>query len=318
MIDSSSVLSKRLTFFTGKGGVGKSALSVAMGQLHARQGERVLIIEMNARSRVGPLYGRSDVGYEPVRIDDNLYVINVTPREALEEYMRIVFKFRFVADRVIHNSLFKVFTKALPGMDDLVTMGKIWYLERDRQRNGKPTWDRLIVDAPATGHGITFLRFPQVAIDTVRVGPIAKSAEDIRDMLLDETKTSVNLVTLPEELPVNETIELYQSLEDIVGVPFGFVFINAVYPRLFSDKATAFIEDGDPEILRPVAGEHAEGMLDAARTQTGREALNRRHIERLKAAVPAQFIELPLIFSERFDRHAIEAISHSLEESLPL
>ncbi len=311
-----SLLSKRLVFFTGKGGVGKSTLSAALGMLHARRGERVLLVEMNARSRMAPLFGVPEVGYEPVRLDDNLYALNITPREALEEYMRIVFKFKLIYDRVINNSLFKVFTKALPGMDDLVTIGKIWYLDQDRQRNGRPTWDRIIIDAPATGHGITFLRFPQVAIDTVRVGPIAKSAEDIRDMLLDESKTSVNLVTLPEELPVNETIDLYRSLDEVVGVPFGHIFVNAVYPHLFEGEAAGFIRSADHEAIAGAAGEYAEGIMQAAETELRREELNRHHIERLRKAVPADLVELPLVFSDRFDRDAIQVLSSSLEERI--
>jgi anion-transporting ArsA/GET3 family ATPase len=310
------ILEKRLTFFTGKGGVGKSTLSAALGLLHARQGKRVLLVEMNSESRMAPLFGVKRVGFEPVRLDENLYALNITPREALEEYMRIVFRFKFISDKVIHNNLFKVFTKALPGMDDLVTVGKIWYLEREKARNGKPNWDRIIVDAPATGHGITFLQLPQVTIDTVRVGPIAKSAEQMRDLFLDPALTSVNLVTLPEELPVNETMDLYRSLDEIVGVPFGCVVVNAVYPSTFAGKGAEFVEKGQPEDLQPAAGEHALGLLEAARTQLTREQLNRRHIERLAKAIPGPILELPYVFGERFDRHAIEDLSRTLEEQL--
>ncbi len=315
MATAHDLLQKRLVFFTGKGGVGKSTLAAALGRLHARQGKRVLLVEMNASSRMAPLFGVQHVGYDPVRLDENLYALNITPREALEEYMRIVFKFKLIYDRVINNNFFKVFTKALPGMDDLVAVGKIWYLEQDRQRNGKPAWDRIIVDAPATGHGITFLRLPQAAIDTVRVGPIAKSAEQMRDLFLDPRMTSVNLVTLAEELPVNETIDLYRSLDDMLGVPFGYVFVNAVYPRLFEGDAAAFVRDGKVKDL-PVEEQIAEGLLEAARTEMTREALNRRHIERLAEAVPAPRVELPFIFGERFDRSAIDTLSARLEEAL--
>ncbi len=312
----SDLLSKRLIFFTGKGGVGKSALSAALGLTLARRGLRVLLVEMNAQSRMAPLFGVKEIGYDPVSLDSNLYAMNVTPREALEEYMKIVFKFKLIYDRVIHNNLFKVFTKALPGMDDLVTVGKIWYLEQDKDRHGRPLWDRIIVDAPATGHGITFLRFPQVAIDTVRVGPIAKSAEQMRDLFLDKNTTSVNLVTLAEELPVNETIELYQSLDDLVGVPFGYVFVNAVYPRLFAAETADFITNGSPAVLESAAGNHAAGLLEAARTELSRETLNRRHIERLREALNVPTIELPYIFREGFDKESILILSQHLEAAL--
>lgn len=316
MNDKNDLLSKRLVFFTGKGGVGKSTLSAALGMIHARQGRRVLLVEMNARSRMAPLFGVPEVGNDPVALEKNLYALNITPREALEEYMRIVFKFKIIYDRVINNSLFKVFTKALPGMDDLVAIGKIWYLERERERDGRPVWDRIIVDAPATGHGITFLRLPQVAIDTVRVGPIAKTAEQIRDMVLDPYKTSVNLVTLAEELPVNETIDLYRGLESIVGVPFGEIFINAVYPMPFSPEAMAFLETTSARTLA-FAGEYAESVLEAAHTGMSRAELNRRHIERLKAAVPSsRTVELPFIFTNRFDREAILSLSSNLARQL--
>jgi anion-transporting ArsA/GET3 family ATPase len=314
-MSSDDLLSKRLVFFTGKGGVGKSALSAALGLIHARAGRRVLMVEMNARSRMAPLFDVPHVGYDPVQLEPNLFAMNITPREALEEYMHIVFKLRFIAERVIKNNLFKVFTAALPGMDDLVSIGKIWYLDRERFR-GRPRWDRIIVDAPATGHGITFLRLPQVTIDTVRVGPIARSAEQIRDMVLDAENTSVNLVTLAEELPVNETIDLYKSLEDLVGVPFGRVFVNAVYPHLFDGELATFIEEADAEKAIPSAGAWAEGLLQAARTQMLRERLNRRHIDRLRENVPEPSVELPYIFTERFGKEAIEQLAESLRAGL--
>jgi anion-transporting ArsA/GET3 family ATPase len=311
-----ALLNKRLIFFTGKGGVGKSALSAALGLTLARRGHRVLLVEMNAQSRMAPLFGVKHVGYDPVALDRNLYALNVTPREALEEYMKIIFKFKIIYDRVINNNFFKVFTKALPGMDDLVTVGKIWYLEQDKDRSGRPIWDRIIVDAPATGHGVNFLRFPQVAIDTVRVGPIAKSAEQMRDLFLDERLTSVNLVTLAEELPVNETIELYQSLQDMVGVPFGRVFVNAVYPHMFAGETAEFVRSGDPQVLAPAAGEFSGGLLDAAKTELSREELNRHHIKRLEAAVKLPRTELPFVFRPSFDRQSIDVLSRSLEEQL--
>lgn len=304
---------KRLVFFTGKGGVGKSALSAALGIALAKRGHRVLLVEMNSQSRMAPLFGVRNVGYDPVMLERNLFALNVTPTEALEEYMKIVFKFKIVYDRVINNNFFKVFTKALPGMDDLVTVGKIWYLEQERDRSGRPNWDRIIVDAPATGHGITFLRFPQAAIDTVRVGPIAKSAEQMRDLFLDERTTSVNLVTLAEELPVNETIELHQSLQDVVGVPFGRVIVNAVYPHLFTGDAAEFVRSGSPDTLRPAAGELAAGLLEAARTELSRDELNRHHIERLQKAVGLPTLELPFVFRESFDRESLTVLSETLE-----
>lgn len=304
---------KRLVFFTGKGGVGKSALSAALGIALAKRGHRVLLVEMNSQSRMAPLFGVRNVGYEPVMLERNLFALNVTPTEALEEYMKIVFKFKIVYDRVINNNFFKVFTKALPGMDDLVTVGKIWYLEQERDRAGRPNWDRIIVDAPATGHGITFLRFPQAAIDTVRVGPIAKSAEQMRDLFLDERTTSVNLVTLAEELPVNETIELHQSLQDVVGVPFGRVIVNAVYPRLFTGEAADFVRTGSSDALRPAAGDLAEGVLEAARTELSRDELNRHHINRLQKAVGVPMLELPFVFRESFDRESLKVLSETLE-----
>jgi anion-transporting ArsA/GET3 family ATPase len=310
------ITDKRLVFFTGKGGVGKSALSAALGIALARRGHRVLLCEMNAQSRMAPLFGVKQVGYEPVMLERNLFALNITPREALEEYMKIVFKFKLIYDRVISNNFFKVFTKALPGMDDLVTVGKIWYLEQERDRGGRPVWDRIIVDAPATGHGITFLRFPQAAIDTVRVGPIAKSAEQMRDLFLDEHLTSVNLVTLAEELPVNETMELYQSLQDVVGTPFGALFVNAVFPDRFAGAAKDFVKQGEAAALAPAAGPFAQGLLEAARTNLSRAELNRRHIERLTEVVKLEAIELPYVFRESFDRQSLEVLSQYVDQAL--
>lgn len=256
------MLDRRLVFVTGKGGVGKSLVSAATARAAAEAGRRTLWVEMSETPKGGYLFPGYEPGYEPQAISDRLWGMNLRFQPALEEYLEIVFRFPFLGRRIANNQLFRVFTTALPGLDALVTTGKIWF-EAERRRGDGPWWDRIIVDAPATGHGLAILKFPHAALDIVRSGPIADRARDIDAMLGDPENTALVAVATLEALPVDEARELIEGIRRDTGYDVAAVVANMVFPDLGSGdpaRVRAWLEGGDDPALMAALGARASEL----------------------------------------------------------
>ncbi len=282
--DLSQLFDKRLLFVTGKGGVGKSVVSAAAAVWSARQGQRTLWVEMTEAPRGGYFFPDYTPRYEPVRISDNLCGMNLRFQPAIEEYLEIVFRVPLVSRSIARNSLFRVFTTALPGLDALVTTGKIWY-EAERTYRGKPYWDKIVVDAPATGHGLALLRFPHAALDIISSGPVADRARDIDRMLGDRANTALIAVTLLEELPVDEVLELVSSIDQDTGYDVSGIVMNGLFPEVGEPDPKRFqawlAGKSDPAITTALGKaesgyrEHLNWLQNWRRDQTS-------HIERIE------------------------------------
>ena len=146
--------------------------------------------------------------------------VNVTPHEAMREYGLMVLKFRTIYDAVFENRLVRYFLRVVPSLAELVMLGKILHEARAEER-GRPRWDLVIVDAPATGHAVQLLRVPAALVDTVPGGPLRHDAEWMQELLVDPARTSLAIVTLPEEMPVNEAIELDAEVRSVLGIHRG-------------------------------------------------------------------------------------------------
>jgi anion-transporting ArsA/GET3 family ATPase len=232
---------KRLIFFAGKGGVGRTTLSAAIGLSHARRGRRTLILELGATEQIPALFGKKrSSGYQPQQLDPELplYSCHITPKAALEEYGLMKLKVKPLYRIVFENDAMRRMLEWVPGMDQLLIIGKIWYLEQERLEDGRPTYDRIIVDAPATGHGISLLKLPSVILQQVKSGPFARDTRPIREMLEDRTRTVVHLVSLPEELPMRESLDLAERVRDDLNIKIGRCFVNRVRPSKASQEAS--------------------------------------------------------------------------------
>ena len=185
--------------------------------------------------------------------------------------------------RVLHRSrIFNYLTAATPGLREMVTMGKVWELAQDRRRDpgAKRTYDAVIVDAPATGHGVAFMQTPGNFRELARVGPIARQAAQIERTISDHSQTGIGIVALGEEMAVNESIELESALSDPGdGFAIDRIFCNGLYPQRFSAPEVELIDR-----LRADAGP-AAGPLEAAAREAGRAASQREQLDRLRAAV---------------------------------
>src|SRR4051794_15182536 len=252
------LLDRRLLYVSGKGGVGKSTVAGALGLAALRRGLRTVVAEVHRRSDVE--HAVTSRGVDHVSID---------PQEAMEEYLADQLPVRALADLLASSRAFTYLAAATPGMRELLTAGKVWELAQDRRRTpGAAPYDVVVVDAPATGHGVAVLAAPRTFASAARVGPIARQGGIIDAMFSDPARTAVVAVTTPEELPVNETLALRDALHAQMGLDLALVVVNAVRP----DRFTA----AEAERLRAVDGAAgrvalaAHGQARAQRAQLAR------------------------------------------------
>lgn len=309
---------KRLLFFTGKGGVGKTCLSAAAALAHARRGRRTLLVELGGEPQAGRLFAAArDVTYEPLRLLDDvpLYACRITTDEALHEYAALKLKVERVARWVFDHDFLRRLLDMVPGMDELLRIGRIWFLEQMRGADDRPRFDRIIVDAPATGHGLSLLQLPGTILDVVRAGPFARDTRPILEMLTDRQRTMVHLVALPEELPVRETVELAQRLTGDLDLGVGACFVNKVWPPTL----TAHEGEQLRAFRAAVRGADADldGLLARVQVARGRQASQAGQVRRLGAdlgqlPVPVPVIEVPYLFTDEIGPAELDALSYPM------
>jgi hypothetical protein len=305
LVPSPTLLDRRLVIVTGKGGVGKSTVSAALALLAARAGKRVLVCEVNAQERVAPLLGGAPSGSAIREVLPGLFTVNVTPPDAMREYGLMVLRFRTIYDAVFENRLVRYFLRVVPALAELVMLGKILH-EAKAEERGRPRWDLVVVDAPATGHAVQLLRVPSALVDTIPGGPLRHDAEWMEALLVDPARTSLAIVTLPEEMPVNEAIDLDAQVRGILGIHRGALFVNAMPPARFGAEEVArlaALADAGPP-LGPAAR--------AARLQAIRAEQAARYLERARAALDLPATVIPLLPEPEWGLRAVEAVAAAI------
>jgi anion-transporting ArsA/GET3 family ATPase len=306
-----SLLDKRLVVVTGKGGVGKTTVAATLGLLAARQGRRTVVCEVAQQERLAGLFGARDVGHGEVELAPGLFSVSVQPERAMHEWLRHQLKSGALAGLLGHSRLFGYLTAAAPGVTELVTVGKVWDLAQVERRTGGSPFDLVIMDAPATGHALALLRAPRTYANIARVGPIARQAASIDAFLRDSSATGVLSVALPEEMPVNETVDLEQRLADDLGMAVGQVVANGVLPARFTAA--------DVRRLRSLDGQGtkaAQAAVTSALVEHRRAAGQQEQLERLRGEVRAPVTTLPYLFEPEPRRRELELLSDLLEETL--
>jgi len=285
-----SLLSHRVLMVTGKGGVGKTIVSAALGLAAAAEGKRVLIAETSGAQRIPEIFGVPAQGYTVTQLTQGLSTLSITPHEAIEDYVIQQIRVRRLFNLVFRNRIVGPFIDAVPGLHDAVQLGKVFDLTREQTR-GQPTWDLVIVDAPATGHGLTMLSSSKTMMDLTRAGPMFEQVRKVQEVLSDPEKTGLVLVSLPEMMPVNETIDLWERLGEAQKQVCSVV-LNCVYPPPFERPS-------DWLIARHALIDRTE-MLDEAVALTdcwmGRLEQQEEARRRLTARLLVHPIELPRIF----------------------
>jgi anion-transporting ArsA/GET3 family ATPase len=305
------LLDQRVVVVLGKGGVGKSVVSAALGMRAVAAGKRAVVAECGGAESMATLFDRPGVGYTGAELSPGLHAISITPDQAVEEYLIRMLKFRLLYEVVFRNRYVEPFMNGVLGLSDLISIGKVMDLEWSRadgthgpDPQGPPQYDLVILDSPSTGHGLSLLRAPQTIMDITRVGPLHNNARMIRDLLADRTRVSVLLVTLAEEMPINETIELHAELAEKVDIEIAGIVVNGVPPKIFAEDDASehweelqrLAEELGPQAQRVIA-DGQRGLRDRERAE--------HHIARLRESIDLPIAELPLLARRDLDPQSL-------------
>lgn len=307
---STDLLSRRLLFVTGKGGVGKTTVAAALGLVAARAGKRTVICEVAEQERLADLFGVDASGHEERELAPNLHSVSVDPELAKEEWLRYQLKSATLAGVLGGSSVFRYLSAAAPGLSELVTIGKVWDLAQLERRTGGSVFDLAIVDAPATGHGVAMLRAPSTYAGVARVGPIRRQALQIDAFLRDRSRTGVIVVALPEEMPVNETLDLERRLGEEMEMAIDAAVVNGLYPERFTRE--------EAERLRAAAAAdgRAAAPLRAALAEYERVRGQRSQLRRLRRGLDAPVATLPFLFEPELGLVQLEELAGRLKRAL--
>jgi anion-transporting ArsA/GET3 family ATPase len=278
----------------------------------------VLLCEVDGSARAAELLGAAAAPLgTAVATPAGPSLMAIEGSAALAEYLAMIIPVKRLLQAVLGSLIYQYFVAAAPGLKELMTIGKIWYeAERETGRRGARAWDCVVVDAPATGHGLQYLRMPAAARDAFQMGLVHREAQRLLDLLTDPARTAINLVTTAEEMPVNETIAMFHALRDELEMPTGLLFVN----RLHGSGLVA--ADADRLARAAADGERRWAPLLAAvaaraRQEIGWASLNRRYRARLAAEVDLPAVELPFLFGPAFGRAELQILADRLSEAAP-
>jgi anion-transporting ArsA/GET3 family ATPase len=301
-----ALFSHSLLVVTGKGGVGKSTVAAALGVAARRRGLRTIVVEVAARDDISRALGTPDAAraHAERAFSGRLDHISIDPQRAMEEYLRQQLPAGALAALLSRSRIFTALTAATPGMRELLTIGKVWELTQPerRSRGGRP-YDLVVLDAPATGHGLAMLQAPRTFASVARVGPIAKQGRAITSFLGDPQRTAVLAVSTAEEMPVTETLELRAQLREQLGLDLALIVVNAVVPHRFSERDKRTLQAAPPSPARHAALFSATWMHH-----------QRAQIARLRRGLrDVALVTLPFVFESSLDWAALEQLSRELE-----
>ncbi len=288
-------------FLLGKGGVGRSTLAATLGLLAARQGRRTIVVEVSGRGDVPRLFAaKARTGVES-ELAPGLWTLDVDPRQALEEYLHDQLPLRVIADLLGSSTTFGIVAAATPGLREMLTIGKIWELSQPKRRvRGAAPYDVVVVDAPATGHGLALLDAPRTFASAAAVGPIARQGRRIAATLRDRSLTALVAVATPERAAVDELIGLRRAL----GGSLDAEIVNGVAAARFSAADAAALRDAGE---RPALAPETRHALAAAIAAESRSRAQRRQLARLDAP-----LELPLILARELGLRELEQLADAL------
>lgn len=299
---------RRFLYVTGKGGVGKTTVTAALALVLAGRGKRVLCAMCQAKERLSTLLEGPPVGDDIVELRPNIHAVNIQPEVALAEYGQMTLKVRAVYRAVFENRLVKAFLRATPGLYQWAMLGKAWFHTTETLPDGSPRFDVVIVDAPSTGHGLDMLRGPKVIVDIAPAGLLRREAEKAWSLFSDPVRSGVVIVTLPEEMPVTESIELLDAMRSDLKLPVVEVIVNGVLPPLFSaDERGALLA---PRELDP--SKLGDAALAAGARRARRELVQHDSLVRLRDAVDVPLVYLPHVFEDVDSLKAITELATRL------
>ncbi len=209
--------------------MGKTVTTARLGRASAREGRSTLLVEVGGQRQLPHLL-LDDATSLPeadeqglVTLEDNLGWISLSPERLLAEWLSGR-SMGMIADKLESSGALSVIASSVPGIKDVLVLGRIRAVLEDGD------WERVIVDGPASGRAREFLRSPRLLADAAAEGPVASQGERAHELLVDQERSAVLLVTLPEETPINETVETAYDLEDDPGIRLAGVVVNRAFP----------------------------------------------------------------------------------------
>ena len=304
-----SLLHRELVFVTGKGGVGKTTVALAFAIAAARDGRRTILCETAGQARAASIFGRTagPPGAE-VPLADRLWTTSIDPHRALEEWAARQIGSRRLVGVLSHSHAFGAFVNAAPGARELVTITKAWELGRaDRWDRHARGYDVVVVDGPASGHGVGMLRTPRTFAEIARVGPIASQARSVTQLLEDPSRSALLAVAHAAEMPVSETLELEGRLGRELGRDLDAIVVNGLLPKRFTaaDVKAMAQTDGSPG-----------GAVAAARSQYGQSAVQQGQLRRLRRHARAEVLTLPFVATAALGPDHVRGLATALGQRL--
>jgi len=320
-LERATFLDRRLLLFTGKGGVGKSTVTAATALLAAEQGKRVLLVEVDAKGNLTALFERPPVGFEPQEVYPGVCAMQMRTEASLREYLKLNLKIPVFGRIGPLANVLEFVATAAPGVKEILTIGKVCWEVRE-SIDGRADWDLVVVDAAPTGHILAQLDSPRAIQELVQVGPVRAQTEWMCELLSDPALTTLNVVTAPEEMPVNETIELVDRARREIRVPLGTVIVNRVLPEPFT-RADEPVFDSlrEPpalEVLEHYAGASVTAVLDAASLAVSLRRSRGTHLARLRESVDLPLLYLPYLFVRDHGLRVTRMVAEHLQQELGL
>ena len=322
-MDVANLLDPRLLIVTGKGGVGKSTVAAALALAGASTGRRTCLVEVEGRQTFSRLFSTQAWDFTEREFRPGLWGLSIDADASLREYLDMFYGAKRLSRIVTNSSAVEFATTAAPGIKDVLLVGKVKEMERRRDADGRFHYDLIVLDAPPTGRIVNFLRAPDATTELVNIGPIRDQAQTLIDMLLDPKRTHLQLVTLLEEMPVQETLESAAALTEL-GVTLGPVIVNRVLEERFDDSARKAFESLDAGALAKVTAtadvelsdEAAQALLAIGTTHLHRMELQQRMRSELQRKLRLPTLELPFLWDEEFGPEEITRLSRVIEDQL--
>jgi hypothetical protein len=272
---------RQLVVVTGKGGVGKTVVSATLGRALAAAGRRTLVVEVDPRENLHQMLGTPPSGGDILQAEPRLWVQNLKPRQVLDQVVRDQIKLELITRRVLDSPIYQQFATGAPGLKEIAILGHAYRLLHGMGEPGTPEIETVILDAPATGHGVALLAAPALVSEVITNGPFSRMAGDLATLIADPERCGIVVVTQAEEMPVEEAIELRTALREKVRRDPELLVVNGLYPSM--------------PPAPPSEGKENE-LVSLWRRRRG---LNERELARLRESWPGPRVELPQLPLDR-------------------
>jgi anion-transporting ArsA/GET3 family ATPase len=310
----------RFVIVSGKGGVGRTTVAATLARAAAASGKRVLLAAAAATDRLGRMFGQSQpLGPSITALAPGIEGVNITPASSLHEYGLKVLRSELITRAVFENRAVRGLLGAIPGLDAYALLGKAWW-HTTETKEGRPRYDLVVFDGPATGHAALMLRIPQAILNVMPKGPLAGDARAIIELLRDPARAALVIVTLAEDLPAREASELAAQARGPLAIPLGPLIVNALATDALSTAAVDSVLNAWSVQQRGGSATTDDARLGAtlrmaAGVRAHREAAD-RVLEALKRDPGLPMITLPRIPTAEIGPAIIAELTPHLAEQI--